>query len=122
MLVDFNQPIFSLSKFSCPSGFNLCEGLSEVLLVNGIDYAKQEISLDVIFCSILEIGQICHNLLVSLNLLHDVLDCQLRASWNFERKDFSTKKVLFLPTENISDKRHRAVPQLRKENLTYTLV
>jgi hypothetical protein len=122
MLVDFNQPIFSLSKLSSLSGFNLCEGLSEVLLVNGIDYAKQEISLEVIFGCILEIGQICHILLVGFNLLHDILDCQLRARWNFERKDFLTKKELFLPTENISDKLHRAVPQLRKENLTYRLV
>ena len=122
MLVDFNQPIFSLSKFSCPSGFNLCEGLSEVLLVNGYDYAKQEISLDVIFGSILEIGQICHNLLVSLNLLHDVCNCQFRASWTFEQKDFSPKKLLFLATENISDKPHRTVLQVRKENLTYKLV
>ncbi len=83
MLVNFNQPILSLCKFSSPSGFNLCEGMSEVPLVNGIDYAKQEISLDVIFGSIFEIGQICHNLLMSLNVLNDLLDCQLRASWNF---------------------------------------
>ena len=97
MLVDFNQPIFSLSKFSCPSGFNLCEGLSEVLLVNGIDDAKQEISLDIIFGSILEIGQICHNLLVSLNLLHDVLDCQLRQAGTLSEKISRRRKYFFFP-------------------------
>ena len=62
-----------LAKLSCPSGFNLCKGLSDVLLINGIVYVKQEISLDVIFGSILEIGQICHYLFMSLNLLHDIL-------------------------------------------------
>ncbi len=80
MFADFNQPIFSLRKFSCPSCFNLCEALSEVLLVNCNDDAKQEISLYVIFGSILEIGQICHNLLMSLNLLHEVLNCELWAN------------------------------------------
>ena len=80
------------------------------MLVDGVDDAKQEIPLNVVFGSILEIGQIYHNLLVSLNLLHDDLNCQLRASWNFERNDLSTKKVLFLATENIFDKLHWAVP------------
>jgi len=93
--------------------------LAEVLLVNGVHDAKQEIPLNVVFGTILEIGQICHNLLVGLNLLHDVGDCQFRASWNFERNDLSTKKVLFLATQNISDKTHLAVPQLWKEYLTY---
>ena len=94
----------------------------KVLLVNCIDDAKQEIPLNVLFDSIFEIGQIYHNLLVSLDLLHDVRDCQLRASWNFERNDLSTKKVLFLATENISDKPDWAVPQLWKEDLTYEQV
>jgi hypothetical protein len=111
-----------LREPSCPSRFNLCQGLAEVLLVNGIDDAKQEIPLNVVFGSILEIGQIYHNLLVSLNLQHDVRDCQFRASWNFERNDFSTKKVLFLATQNIFDKPHWAVPQLWKEYLTYEQV
>ena len=76
------------------------------MLVDGVDDAKQEIPLNALFGSILEIGQIYHNLLVSLNLLHDDLNCQLRASWNFERNDLSTKKVILLATENIFDKIH----------------
>jgi len=111
-----------LRKPSCPSCFNLRKGLAEVLLVDGVYDAKQEIPLNVVFGSILEIGQIDHNLLVSLDLLHDVRDCQFRASWNFERNDLSTKKVLFLATENISDKPHWAVPQLWEEYLTYEQV
>ena len=78
----------------------------EILLVNGVFDAKQEITVDVVCGAILEIGQIDHNLLVRLNLLHDDLNCQLRASWNFERNDLSTKKVLLLATENIFDKIH----------------
>ena len=111
-----------MRELSCPSSFNLCEGLAEVLLVDGVYDAKQEIAVDVACGAILEIGQIYHNLLVSLNLLHDDLNCQLRASWNFERNDLSTKKVLLLAAENIFDKLHWAVPQLGKEYLTYEQV
>ena len=111
-----------MRKPSCPSCFNLCEGLAEVLLVDSVYDAKQEIAVDVDCGAILEIGQIYHNLLVSLNLLHDDFNCQLRASWNFERNDLSTKKVRFLATENIFDKLHWAVLQLWKEYLTYEQV
>ena len=89
------------------------------MLVDGVYDAKQEIPLNVLFGAFFEIGQIDHNLLVGLDLLHHVRDCQLRASWNFERNDLSTKKLLFLANENIFDKLHWAVPQLGKEYLTY---
>ena len=92
------------------------------MLVDGVYDAKQEIPLNVLFGAFFEIGQIDHNLLVSLDLLHDVRDCQLRASWNFERNDLSTKKLLFLAAENISDKLHLALPQQWKEYLTYEQV
>ena len=95
-----------MRELSCPARFNLCKGLAEVLLVVDVYDAKQEISVDIVCGAILEIGQIYHNLLVSLDLLHDDLNCQLRASWNFERNDLSTKKVLFLATENIFDEIH----------------
>ena len=97
MLVDFNQPIFSLSEFSSHSGFNLCEGWSEVLLVNGIDDSEQEIALDIIFGSILEIGQICYYLHMSLNLLHDVLTINSGQAGTLRDKISRQRKYFFLP-------------------------
>ncbi len=57
MFLDLNQPIFSLRKFSPPYHFNPLQGLSEVLLVYGIDHAKQKISLNIILDPSLKSGK-----------------------------------------------------------------
>ncbi len=96
MLGEFNQPILNLRKFSSPSVFNPHEGLLELLLVNGIDDSKQEISRRNFWLPPSN-RAICYNLLVSFNLLTDDFEVNSGQAETLSEKISRRRKYLFFP-------------------------